>query len=121
MKFYFLFTKKALLVITALFCLAVFIFGKFTAAKNVYKNGDTNAKRIYFAESLDYNIGDEAKYIKKLVVTQEIGKKYKLQGYIGCEVSVYFYDITEEADKEFCIFVYNGRIICGDVLSRNLM
>ncbi len=120
MKLYFSFTKKALVVVTALFCLGVFIFGRFTAAGNVYKNGDTNAKRIYFASSFDYKLSDEANFSKNMVVTPQISKKYKLNGYVGCKITVYNYDIIDDENKEFYLVVYKGRIIGGDISPRNI-
>ncbi len=120
MKLYFSFTKKALVVVTALFCLGVFVFGRFIAAKNIYRNGNTNAKRIYFASSLGFDLCEEANYSKNLIVTEEISEKYKLFGYIGCQATVYNYDVLSEDNKEFNIVVYNGRIIGGDISPRNL-
>lgn len=117
MKLYFLFTKKALVVITALFCLGVFVWGRFTAAKNVYKNGDTNAKRVYYLSTLGYEGVESEIGQKSLIITKNVAKKYSIEGFIGCKATVYNYYIKE---TEIDLIVYNGRIIGGEATPRNM-
>ncbi|MBQ8203492.1 MAG: hypothetical protein IJZ75_04350 [Clostridia bacterium] len=110
MKLYFSVTKKILVCLTAAFCLFIFIFGRFAAAKNAYKNGDTNAKRVYFASTVNLDVKEQANFSKRIIITEELSREYNLNGYIGCQAVLYNYDVKEE-DKALNLIVYKGRII----------
>lgn len=110
MKLYFSLTKKVLAALTAAFCLFIFIWGRFTAAKNIYKNGDTNAKRVYYIDALGYEVNEESVQSKKTLITAKIAEKYGIRGYIGCDSLLYRYN-TASGENEIDLVIYNGRVI----------
>ena len=116
MKLYFSLTKKTLVVITTAFCLFVFVFGRFTAAKNIYKNGDTNAKRVYYIDVMGFAVNEEAVSYKEIKITEKIASTYYVKGYIGCDALLYRYN-TVMAENQIDLVVYNGRIIGAGVAS----
>lgn len=110
MKIYFSLNKKTLVAVTAAFCLFIFILGRFSASNNAYKNGDTNAKRVYYIDVLGYEINEESVGIKKIKITENTADKYGIKGYIGCDSYLYQYDTLDKANQ-IDLVIYNGRII----------
>ena len=110
MRLYLFFTKRILAAITAAFCLLIFIWGRFAAAKNIYKNGDTNSKRVYYIDTLGYEVDEVSVCVKKIKITEEVSVKYGVKGYTGCESRLYQYD-TADKENQIDLVIYNGRII----------
>lgn len=116
MKLYFSLTKRVLAALTAAFCLFIFIWGRFTAAKNIYKNGNTNAKRVYYIDALGYETNEESVSVKEIKITRETALKYSVKGYIGCDSLLYRYN-TANGENQIDLVIYNGRVIGVGVTS----
>ncbi len=110
MKLYFSLSKKVLAALTASFCLCIFIWGRFAAAKNIYKNGNTHAKRVYFLDALGYEIDEESAVNKEIEITAKTAERYGIKGYIGCDSYLYCYN-TKDGNEQIDLVIYNGRVI----------
>lgn len=120
--------------LTTLF--VIIVSGQFYAAEHPIVNGKTNAQRVAFIKSLAL-VPDEDNAEKKQITIPEtfsavysnyndLQKKsgYDLSAYKGASALVYTYPvgkISQENDDEYYVnlIVYKGRIIGGDICSRN--
>lgn len=116
--------------------IVIIVSGQFYAAGNMTSNGATNAKRVYFIKSLGLSPDEDNQESKNVTVPKtfsqvyenynELQKKagYDLSGYKGAKVTVFTYPVgkvSPENDDDYyaTLMVYKGRIIGGDISSRN--
>ncbi len=127
MKLYMTFSKKSLVIAVAAALIIIAVGGQIAAARNTVKNGETNALRIEFINSMGYSVNDSAVSAKETAVPDEFSDVYKkynelqrkagydLLEYKGKKVTVYTYAI-ENSESEFVnIIVCDGVVIGGDV------
>lgn len=136
MKTYVTVTKKSLAAVFLLTLIVIIVSGQFYAAGNMSVNAKTNAQRVYFIKALGLSPDDNN--IKKKTVTipetfsdvyityNNLQKKagYDLSAYKGAAVVIFTYPvgkIKEGNNDEYYVnlMVYKGRIIGGDISSRN--
>ena len=116
--------------------IVIIVSGQFYAAGNTVVNAKTNAQRVSFIKSLGL-LPDENKSESKSVVIpdafsdvyknyNEVQKQagYNLSAYKGAKVTVYTYPVgkirRDNGDEYYVnLMVYKGRIIGGDISSRN--
>ncbi len=112
------------------------ICGEIYAAGNKNANACTNAQRVSFVKSLGYELLSDTAETKEVnipTIFSDVYKNYNqlqkkanfdLSQYKGCDVVIYTYNI--KAPKDYsgeCVFnmiVYKGRVIGGDISSRQL-
>ena len=107
--------------------IVIAVGGQIASARNTVKNGETNALRVEFINSIGYLVNESAVSVKETAVPNEFSDVYKkynelqrkagydLLEYKGKNVTVYTYAL-ENSDSEFVnIMVCDGVIIGGDV------
>ena len=137
MKAYLTVTRKSLAAVFFLLLAVIVISGQFYAAANPTVNAKTNAERASYIKSLgllpDEN-NAQSKTVEIPVVFSAVYKNYNdlqksagfdLSAYKGVTVTVYTYPvgrIRSGNDDEYYVnlMVYKGRIIGGDISSRNI-
>lgn len=136
MKTYITVTKKSLTAVFLFTLFVIIVSGQFYAAAYPVKNARTNAQRVDFIKSLGF-VPDESGYDSKEVIIPEkfsavyrnynnLQKKagFDLSKYRGATATVYTYPvgkIQENKDDDYYVnlIVYRGRIIGGDISSRD--
>lgn len=136
LKTYVTVTKKNLAIVFLSTLFIIIVSGQFYAAKHPIVNGKTNAQRVAYIKSLELTPDEDNAYNKKIVIpetftdvyenynTLQIKSGYDLSAYKGAKAVLYSYPvgkISKANDDEYYInlIVYNGRIIGGDISSRN--
>lgn len=116
--------------------IVIIVSGQFYAAGNITSNADTNARRVYFIKSLGLSPDEDNQENKTVTVPKtfsqvyenynELQKRagYDLSAYKGVKVTVFTYPVgkvSHENDDDYYVtlIVYKGRIIGGDISSRN--
>ena len=115
----------------------IIVSGRFYAAANPQINAKTNAQRVSFIKSLGF-VPDEnsaesktvtvpavfsAVYENYNLLQKEAG--YDLSAYRGAKITLYTYPvgkIRKDCNDDYYInlMVYKGRVIGGDISSRNI-
>ncbi|MBO4693298.1 MAG: DUF4830 domain-containing protein [Clostridia bacterium] len=136
MKKYVTVTKKSMAIVFLLTLFVIIVSGQFYAAQHPAVNGRTNAQRVAFIKSLSMTPDDSMVEIKKINIPLKFSDVYKnynemqiqsgydLSRYKGVKATLYTYPvgkINSSNNDEYYVnlIVYNGRIIGGDVSSRN--
>lgn len=127
MKMYATLSRKSLITAIAAAVIVIAVGGQIATARNTVKNGETNALRIEFINSIGYSVNESAVSVKKTAVPNEFSDVYKkynelqrkagydLLEYKGQNITVYTYAL-ENSDSEFVnIIVCDGAVIGGDV------
>ncbi len=136
LKTYVTVTKKSLMTVFLTTLFVIIVSGQFYAAKNPLVNGKTHAQRVAYIRSLSLVPDEENSNSKSIVIPDvfsdvyenynALQKKsgYDLTPYKGADAVVYTYPvgkIRKENNDEYYVnlIVYKGRIIGGDISSRN--
>lgn len=136
MRMYLTFTKKGLVALLAAVLLCLFVGGELYAAGNIKQNGKTNAQRVAFIKSMGLVPQEECIGNKDIVIPERFGMVYEnynklqlkagydLELYKGSDATVFTYSVETpngySGDAVANLIVYNGRIIGGDISSREL-
>ncbi|MBR5922820.1 MAG: DUF4830 domain-containing protein [Clostridia bacterium] len=137
MKTYFTVTRKSLAAVFLLLLTVIIVSGQFYAAANPRKTARTNAQRVSYIKSLGLIPDENAMESKTVTLPSEFSAVYKnynelqkqagydLTAYKGVKVTVYTYPvgkIRKDCNDDYYInlMVYRGRIIGGDISSRNI-
>lgn len=114
----------------------IIVSGQFYAAANPPVNAKTNSERVAFIKSLGLNPDDSNYDNKSVTIPVKFSSVYKnynalqkqvgynLENYKGARVTVYTYPVgkikPDNSDEYYVnLMVYKGRIIGGDISSRN--
>ena len=136
LKTYITVTKKSLAAVFLSTLFAIIVSGQFYAARNPVTNGKTNAQRVSYIKALSLTPDEDGAESKNVTIPlvfstvyenyNELQKKagYDLTAYKGAEAVIYTYPggkIKSDNNDEYYVnlIVYNGRIIGGDISSRN--
>ncbi len=136
LKTYVTVTKKSLMAVFLSTLFIIIVSGQFYAAKNPVVNGKTHAQRVAYIKSLSLLPDEENASSKNIVIPDifsdvydnynklQMKSGYDLTPYKGVEATVYTYPvgrIKQENNDEYYVnlIVYKGRIIGGDISSRN--
>ena len=137
MKTYITVTRKSLAAVFLLLLAVIIVSGQFYAAANPQINAKTNAQRVSFIKSLGLLPDDnnaESKNVTVPAVFSAVYENYNalqkeagydLSTYKGVSVKVYTYPvgkIRKDCGDDYYVnlMVYKGRIIGGDISSRNI-
>ena len=129
-------TRKGLAAAFLCTLIAILVSGQFYAAGNRTQNANTNAQRVYFIKSLGLLPDEENSKCKNIIVPETFSDVYKnyndlqieagydLSAYKGVEAKMFTYPVgkikEDNSDDYYVnIIVYKGRIIGGDISSRN--
>ena len=137
LKTYITVTRKGLAAAFLLLLAVIIVSGRFYAAANPQINAKTNAQRVSFIKSLglvpDEN-GAESKTVTVPAVFSAVYENYNLlqkeagydlSAYRGAKITLYTYPvgkIRKDCNDDYYInlMVYKGRVIGGDISSRNI-
>ena len=114
----------------------IIVSGQFYAAGNMTSNGATNAKRVYFIKSLGLFPDEDNQESKSVIIPKTFSQVYEnynalqkqagydLSAYKGAKVTIFTYPVGKVSHDNYddyyvTLMVYKGRIIGGDISSRN--
>ena len=136
LKTYVTVTRKSLAAVFLFTLFIIIVSGQFYAAGNHAKNGKTNYQRVSFIKSLGLLPDDTDYEHKEIVIPTNFTEVYNnynllqktagynLLPYKGAKATLYTYPvgkIDSSLDEYYVnIIVYKGRIIGGDISSRNI-
>lgn len=136
LKTYVTVSRKSLAAVFLITLIVIIVSGQFYAAGNTVLNAKTNAQRVSFIKSLGLLPDDNNCENKSVVIPDDFSDVYEnynevqksagydLSAYKGAKVTVYTYPVgrikQDNTDEYYVnLMVYKGRVIGGDISSRN--